>query len=149
MLNISNCVDLIFIYLNKIYYNTKNNLLKNVLGTTLKLCSKSPLTEYLKDGFCKTDQRDQGLHLVAAVMTQEFLDFTKSRGNDLSSPNIVFGFPGLIPGKRWCLCALRWMEASKANCAPPIILEATNEKALDIIDLKYLLESSHSHDDKS
>ena len=123
--------------------------MKNVLGTTLELCSKSPLTGYLRDGFCKTDQRDQGLHLVAAVMTKEFLDFTKSRGNDLSSPNIAFGFPGLIPGDRWCLCALRWMEAYNANCAPPVILEATNEKALDIIDLKYLLESSHSRDDKS
>ena len=123
--------------------------MRNVLGTTLELCSKSPLTGYLRDGFCKTDQRDQGLHLVAAVMTKEFLDFTKSRGNDLSSPNIAFGFPGLIPGDRWCLCALRWLEAYKANCAPPVILEATNEKALDIIALKYLLESSHLPDDKS
>ena len=111
--------------------------------------SKSPLTGYLRDGFCKTDQRDQGLHLVAAVMTKEFLDFTKSKGNDLSSPNIAFGFPGLIPGDRWCLCALRWMEAYEANCAPPVILEATNEKALDIIDLKYLLENGHSHDENS
>ena len=135
--------------LNKIIHCKKDNLLKNVLGTTLELCSKSPLTGYLRDGFCKTDQRDQGLHLVAAVMTKEFLDFTKSRGNDLSSPNIAFGFPGLIPGDRWCLCALRWLEAYKANCAPPVILEATNEKALDIIDLKYLLESSHLPDDKS
>ena len=123
--------------------------MKNVLGTTLELCSKSPLTGYLRDGFCKTDQRDQGLHLVAAVMTKEFLDFTKSRGNDLSSPNIAFGFPGLIPGDRWCLCALRWLEAYEANCAPPVILEATNEKALDIIDLKYLLENSLSHNEKS
>jgi len=123
--------------------------LRNVLGTTLELCSKSPLTGYLRDGFCKTDQRDQGLHLVAAVMTKEFLDFTKSRGNDLSSPNIAFGFPGLVPGDRWCLCALRWMEAYEANCAPPVILEATHEKALDIIDLKYLLENGHSHYEKS
>ena len=123
--------------------------MKNVLGTTLELCSKSPLTGYLRDGFCKTDQRDQGLHLVAAVMTKEFLDFTKSRGNDLSSPNIAFGFPGLVPGDRWCLCALRWMEAYEANCAPPVILEATHEKALDIIDLKYLLENGHSHYEKS
>ena len=136
-------------YLNKIFHNTKDNPLKNVLGTTLKLCSKFPLTGYLRDGFCKTDQRDQGLHLVAAVMTKEFLDFTKSKGNDLSSPNIAFGFPGLIPGDRWCLCALRWMEAYEANCAPPVILEATNEKALDIIDLKYLLENGHSHDENS
>ncbi len=123
--------------------------MRNVLGTTLELCSKSPLTGYLRDGFCKTDQRDQGLHLVAAVMTKEFLDFTKSKGNDLSSPNIAFGFPGLVPGDRWCLCALRWMEAYEANCAPPVILEATHEKALDIIDLKYLLENGHSHYEKS
>ena len=123
--------------------------MKNVLGTTLKLCSKSPLTGYLRDGFCRTDQRDRGLHLVAAVMTKKFLEFTKSRGNDLSTPNKAFGFPGLIPGDRWCLCALRWMEAYEANCAPPVVLEATNERALDIVDLKYLLEKSHSPDFKS
>ena len=87
--------------------------MRNVLGTTLELCSKSPLTGYLRDGFCRTDQRDRGLHLVAAIMTKKFLEFTKSRGNDLSTPNKAFGFPGLIPGDRWCLCALRWMEASK------------------------------------
>ena len=123
--------------------------MKNVLGTTLKLCSKSPLTGYLRDGFCRTDQRDKGLHLVAAVMTKKFLDFTKSRGNDLSSPNKTFGFSGLIPGDKWCLCALRWMEAYEANCAPPVVLEATNERALDIIDLKYLLEKSHLPNHKS
>ena len=123
--------------------------MKNLLGTTLKLCSKSPLTVYLRDGFCRTDQRDKGLHLVAAVMTKKFLDFTKSRVNDLSTPNKAFGFPGLIPGDRWCLCALRWMEAYEANCAPPVVLEATNERALDIVDLKYLLEKSHSPDHKS
>ena len=123
--------------------------MKNVLGTTLKLCSKSPLTGYLRDGFCRTDQRDRGLHLVAAIMTNKFLEFTRSRGNDLSTPNKAFGFPGLIPGDRWCLCALRWMEAYEANCAPPVVLEATNERALDIIDLKYLLEKSHLPNHKS
>ena len=123
--------------------------MKNVLGTTLKLCSKSPLTGYLRDGFCRTDQRDRGLHLVAAIMTNNFLEFTRSRGNDLSTPNKAFGFPGLIPGDRWCLCALRWMEAYEANCAPPVVLEATNERALDIIDLKYLLEKSHLPNHKS
>ncbi len=133
----------------KLFLKVKDYFLKNVLGTTLKLCSKSPLTGYLRDGFCRTDQRDKGLHLVAAVMTKKFLDFTKSRGNDLSTPNKAFGFPGLIPGDRWCLCALRWMEAYEANCAPPIVLEATNERALDIVDLKFLLEKSHSHDHKS
>ena len=82
-------------------------------------------------------------------MTENFLNFTKTRGNDLTTPNPVFNFPGLREGDRWCLCALRWLEAYKANCAPPVILEATNEKALDIIDLKYLLENGHSHDEKS
>ena len=116
--------------------------MKNVLGTTLKLCSKSPLTGYLRDGFCKTDQRDQGLHLVAAVMTKEFLDFTKSRGNDLSSPNIAFGFPGLIPGDRWCLCALRWKEAYDCGKAPKLFLKKSNKKALTIIKIEILKKFS-------
>ena len=123
--------------------------MKNVLGTTLQLCSKSPLTGFRRDGFCSTDHNDKGLHLVAAIMTKEFLDFTKSKGNDLSSPNRIFGFPGLIPGDRWCLCALRWMEAYESGCAPPVVLEATNEKALDIIDLELLLEKGRLHDRES
>ena len=113
--------------------------MKNVLGTTLELCSKSPLTGYLRDGFCKTDQRDQGLHLVAAVMTKEFLYFTKSRGNDLSSPNIAFGFPGLVPGDRWCLCASRWLEAANEGKAPRVIANGTNETALNIIPKSLLM----------
>ena len=79
-------------------------------------------------------------------MTREFLDFTKSRGNDLSSANPVFGFPGLVPGDKWCLCALRWKEAYEAGFAPPVVLEATNEKALEIINLEHLLEKAlHPH----
>ena len=120
-----------------------------MLGTTLQLCSKSPLTGFRRDGFCSTDHNDKGLHLVAAIMTKEFLDFTKSKGNDLSSPNKIFGFPGLIPGDRWCLCALRWMEAYESGCAPPVVLEATNEKALDIIDLELLLEKGRLPDKES
>ena len=112
--------------------------MKNVLGTTLKLCSKSPLTGYLRDGFCRTDQRDRGLHLVAAIMTKEFLEFTKSRGNDLSTPNKAFGFPGLIPGDRWCLCTDRWIQAYKNGCAPKIILQATNEIVIKKIEIKIL-----------
>ena len=123
--------------------------MKNVLGTTLKLCSSSPLTGYRRDGFCKTDQNDNGLHLVAAVMTKEFLDFTRSRGNDLSSPNPLFNFPGLVPGDRWCLCALRWKEAYVSGCAPPVILEATNEKALKVIKLEHLLDKGRSSKPKS
>ena len=82
-------------------------------------------------------------------MTQEFLDFTSSRGNDLSSPNPLYNFPGLVPGDRWCLCALRWKEAYVAGCAPPVVLEATNEKALKVIKLKYLLEKGRSIKPKS
>ena len=114
--------------------------MRNVLGTELVLCSKSPMTGFRRDGFCRTDANDRGLHLVAAIMTREFLDFTKSRGNDLSSPNPVFGFPGLVPGDKWCLCALRWKEAYDEGFAPPVVLEATNEKALEIINLDHLLE---------
>ena len=118
--------------------------MRNVLGTELVLCSKSPMTGFRRDGFCRTDDNDRGLHLVAAIMTREFLDFTKSRGNDLSSPSPVFGFPGLVPGDKWCLCALRWKEAYEAGFAPPVVLEATNEKALEIINLEHLLEKGAS-----
>ena len=114
--------------------------MRNVLGTELVLCSKSPMTGFRRDGFCRTDDNDRGLHLVAAIMTKEFLDFTKSKGNDLSSPNPVYGFPGLVPGDKWCLCALRWKEAYDEGFAPPVVLEATNEKALEIIKLEQLLE---------
>ena len=116
--------------------------MKNVLGTTLELCSRSPVTGYHKDGFCKTDKNDNGRHVIASIMTEEFLAFTKSKGNDLSSPNILYGFPGLSKDDRWCLCALRWKEAYEAGYAPPVILEATHEKALEFIDLEILIELS-------
>lgn len=113
--------------------------MKNVLGTDLKLCSKKPLTGFFRDGFCRTNNQDQGRHVVASVMTNEFLKFSKSRGNDLSTPNELYNFPGLKKGNRWCICALRWKEAYLAGFAPQVDLEATHEKALDYIDIEELI----------
>ncbi len=119
-----------------------NLKIKNVLGTKLKCCSKSPLTGFFRDGYCKTNSKDQGSHVVASIMTENFLNFTKTRGNDLTTPNPVFNFPGLREGDRWCLCALRWKEAHDAGCAPYVLLEATHEKALKFIELSSLVEMS-------
>ncbi len=111
---------------------------KNILGEPLQICSTKPMTGFYRDGFCKTDEDDSGNHVVAAVVDQKFLDFTKSNGNDLQTPNALYGFPGLKPGDRWCLCALRWKEAHEAGAAPQVILEATHEKALKFISLEKL-----------
>lgn len=110
----------------------------NVLGGALEMCSLDPLTGYFRDGFCNTGASDTGTHVVAAIITQEFLDFTKARGNDLQTPIPAYGFPGLKPGDRWCLCASRWREAERAGAAPPIDLKATHIKALDLIGLETL-----------
>ena len=114
--------------------------MKNILGTELVSCSFDPLTGYFRNGYCQTDERDRGSHVVASVMSEEFLRFTKSVGNDLSTPNLIYNFPGLKSGDRWCLCALRWKEAYDIGSAPFVILEATHEKALDYIDISALLE---------
>jgi uncharacterized protein (DUF2237 family) len=108
---------------------------KNVLGTALEMASLEPLTGFYRDGFCSTGSADAGIHVVAAVLTDEFLNYSKSKGNDLITPNLKYGFPGLKSGDVWCLCANRWKEALKAGVAPSVILKATNEKALDIISL--------------
>lgn len=113
---------------------------KNVLGSELKSCCFDPMTGFYRDGFCNTGPRDSGRHLVCCRMTKDFLVFTKSRGNDLSTPRPEYQFPGLKPGDQWCLCALRWKEAYEAGQAPPVILEACHEKALDFIDFSVLLE---------
>lgn len=112
---------------------------KNVLGTPLGMCCSNPMTGFYRDGYCKTGEEDRGTHVVCAQMTQEFLDFTLSRGNDLSTPRPNYLFPGLKPGDKWCLCALRWKEAFEANCAPPVVLESTHEEALECIKLEDLL----------
>ena len=103
---------------------------RNVLGEPLEICSFYPMTGFYRDGCCDTGSEDIGNHTVCAVMTADFLEFSKSRGNDLSTPLPEFGFPGLRPGDRWCLCAPRWQEALDANRAPRVVLRATHEGAL-------------------
>ncbi len=115
---------------------------KNVLGTELKNCCSNPVTGYFRDGFCHTGPTDHGTHIVCAEITKEFLDFTKSKGNDLSTPVPQYNFVGLKPGDRWCLCAMRWMEAFHHQVAPRLDLEATDERMLEFIDLKTLKEFS-------
>ncbi|NEO27213.1 MAG: DUF2237 domain-containing protein, partial [Kamptonema sp. SIO4C4] len=105
----------------------------NVLGSDLQLCCNSPMTGFYRDGFCHTGGQDFGLHVICAQMTEEFLEFTKKRGNDLSTPIPAFNFPGLKPGDRWCLCASRWQEAMEAGVAPPVILEATHARTLEVV----------------
>jgi len=102
---------------------------KNVLGTELAECSADPLTGWLRDGCCNTDAQDHGVHTVCVVVTEEFLDFSRSVGNDLSTPQPHF--PGLEPGDRWCLCASRWVEAMGAGVAPRVVLEATHARTLE------------------
>jgi uncharacterized protein (DUF2237 family) len=113
---------------------------RNVLGGLLQVCSISPLTGFARDGVCHTGPQDIGSHTVCAQMTEAFLDFSLQRGNDLVTPVPEFGFPGLKPGDRWCVCAARWLEAADAGVAPPVILDATHERALGkvaLADLKY------------
>lgn len=110
----------------------------NVLGEPLQECGRDPLTGFYRTGCCETGPDDVGTHVVCAVMTDAFLDFTKSRGNDLSTPRPAFGFAGLAAGDRWCLCVSRWAEALEAGVAPPVVLEATHRKALDTVTLDEL-----------
>jgi uncharacterized protein (DUF2237 family) len=108
---------------------------RNVLGGELQACSLDPLTGFFRDGCCNTSAEDFGSHTVCAVMTAEFLAFSKARGNDLSTAVPEYGFPGLKPGDRWCLCAPRWREAFIAGRAPKVVLSATQEGALEYADL--------------
>ena len=108
---------------------------RNVLGTALMPCSADPVTGFFRDGCCNTGEHDHGQHTVCAEMTAAFLAFSQSRGNDLSTPHPEWGFPGLRPGDRWCLCVARWKEALDAGCAPPVILRATHAAALDVVTL--------------
>ncbi len=108
---------------------------RNVLGGILELCSTRPLTGFFRNGCCDTGPEDIGSHTVCVVMTAEFLAFSKQAGNDLSTPHPEFGFPGLSPGDRWCLCAPRWQEALAAGMAPGVVLAATAEGALEYCTL--------------
>jgi len=112
---------------------------RNVLGVPLAICCDDPVTGYYRDGRCRTGHEDTGVHVVCARMTPEFLEFSASRGNDLVTPLPRYGFPGLVPGDRWCLCAARWKEALQAGVAPPVILEATHIGALEYVSLADLV----------
>jgi uncharacterized protein (DUF2237 family) len=119
----------------------------NVLGTELQPCSDDPLTGFYRDGCCRTGADDVGLHVVCARMTAEFLEFSRTRGNDLITPRPEFLFPGLQPGDQWCLCAARWQEALDAGVAPPVVLESTHISALEFVQLDDLMR--HAVDSES
>ena len=110
----------------------------NVFGRALKTCSNDPLTGFFRDGCCNSSVNDQGEHTVCAIVSDKFLNFSLSKGNDLVTPRKEFNFPGLADGDRWCLCADRWIEAYQNECAPRIVLEATNIDVLKKIDIEIL-----------
>lgn len=113
---------------------------RNVLGGLLQVCSVSPMTGFVRDGVCHTGPHDIGSHTVCAQMTEAFLDYSRQRGNDLVTPVPEYDFPGLKPGDRWCVCAARWLEAAEDGVAPPVVLDATHERALgkvSLADLQY------------
>lgn len=110
----------------------------NVLGEPLQSCCSDPMTGFYRSGSCETGPQDFGAHVVCAEVNADFLAFSKSRGNDLSTPQPDFGFPGLKPGDRWCLCAARWVEALEAGKAPPVKLTATHKRVLDFISFEVL-----------
>ncbi len=115
---------------------------KNVLGKKLVACSHDPKTGFFRDGCCNTSHEDQGMHTVCVELTDDFLEFSKAKGNDLSTPNPQYGFPGLKAGDKWCLCAPRWVEAYKQGKAPKVVLEATHEETLAIVPFEILQEYS-------
>ncbi|MEX0884098.1 MAG: DUF2237 domain-containing protein [Cyclobacteriaceae bacterium] len=112
---------------------------RNVFGEPLEPCCFSPVTGFFRDGYCKTGYQDTGTHTVCAIMTEEFLTFSLSAGNDLITPLPEVGFPGLKTGDKWCLCLSRWLQAYHSNVAPKIVLEATHEKTLSLIPLTELV----------
>ncbi len=113
---------------------------RNVLGGPLIACSTEPMTGFYRDGCCRTGEDDHGVHTVCCEVTDAFLDFSRSVGNDLSTPRPEWGFPGLRPGDRWCLCAARWREAQEAGMAPGVVLEATHERSAEICGIDRLRE---------
>ncbi len=115
---------------------------RNVLGNELEICCGFPVTGWYRNGKCETAPSDRGAHVICAEMTAEFLEFTKAQGNDLSTPAPMFDFPGLQPGDRWCLCASRWKEALDAGVAPPVVLPATEESALNYVSLEELKQNA-------
>ena len=115
---------------------------RNVLGGPLETCSMAPRTGFYRDGCCNTGPEDMGLHIVCAQVTRAFLDFARGQGNDLVTPAPEYGFPGLKPGDRWCVCALRWREAYEAGYAPPVVLESTHARALEYVLMEWLRKNA-------
>ena len=115
--------------------NTKQT---NVYGDTIEECCSNPITGFYRDGFCHTDELDRGLHVVCAMITNGFLEFSKNRGNDLSTPRPEFDFPGLKEGDKWCVCANRWLEAYENGKAPMVYLRKSHQKSISIIDIEIL-----------
>ena len=120
---------------------------KNVLGTELKLCCSSPMTGFYRDGYCRTGADDTGRHTVCVIATDEFLEYSRSVGNDLSTPMPQYDFPGVKAGDKWCLCVNRWQEALKDDMAPLVDLEATHESALKVVRLEDLKEHAAGRED--
>jgi uncharacterized protein len=120
----------------------QNPLALNVFGQPLVPCSFDPLTGFFRDGCCKTNEEDAGSHLICAVVSEEFLQFSLRQGNDLITPRPEYGFSGLVPGDQWCLCIARWMEAYDAKCAPRLKIESTHIKALESVSLEILEQYS-------
>lgn len=116
---------------------------KNIFGEPLMECSAKPKTGYFRDGCCNTDETDRGEHTVCIVATEEFLTFSILAGNDLSTAIPEYSFPGVKPGDKWCLCAQRWLEAFENNCAPQIVLEATNETLLSHVSMDIILKYAY------
>lgn len=117
---------------------TQQAPVKNVLGTTLEACCFKPVTGFYRDGYCRTGSQDYGVHTVCAVMTADFLAYTSTCGNDLSTPQPTYGFPGLKPGDKWCLCVSRWAEAERAGCAPKVYLPGCHIKSLETVSMETL-----------
>ena len=116
---------------------------KNIFGEPLVTCSNKPLTGFFRDGCCSSDESDTGEHTVCIVATEEFLKFSKTVGNDLSTPMPQYSFEGVKPGDKWCLCVSRWIEAYRHNCAPKVVLAATNETVLDHVSMDILLKFAY------
>jgi len=118
----------------------------NVFGESLITCGTEPMTGFYRDGCCNSDEEDAGIHSVCVVLTDDFLAFSKAAGNDLSTPRPEYTFPGLKAGDRWCLCAARWVEAHRGGCAPKVVLEATHERTLELVELRELVKHAFRSD---
>lgn len=115
----------------------------NVFGEPLAVCSHKPLTGFFRDAHCYVNEQDKGLHSVCIIATEEFLTFSKAMGNDLSNPRPEYQFDGLKPGDKWCLVAVRFLQAVQANAAPKVVLEATNERTLDVVKMEVLIQHAY------